>query len=193
MRILIDLDSTIADTLPHWIERINKIGGIAATVDDVVKWDIADCHPISQVDKKFIFRILQDRKWLLSMPPIPGAIEAVERLNKQHEIFVVTARHGSVSIPASQEWIKTHLPFLDHKLQVVYLYHKHILVGDVLIDDKGDNLKLFTDTHSKSIAMGLAYKHNLAYASDRISLHNSWADIENAVKAFEERSVKSNS
>ena len=66
---------------------------------------------------------------------IDGAIEAVAKLNADHEVFIA-------STPPwlrpevwghKREWIGEHFP--DLKRQIILTHRKDLLIGDILIDD----------------------------------------------------------
>ena len=66
---------------------------------------------------------------------IEGAIEAVAKLNADHEVFIA-------STPPwlrpevwghKREWIGEHFPYLARK--IVLTHRKDLLIGDILIDD----------------------------------------------------------
>ena len=69
------------------------------------------------------------------LPVIDGAIEAVAKLNADHEVFIA-------STPPwlrpevwghKREWIGEHFPYL--KRRIILTHRKDLLIGDILIDD----------------------------------------------------------
>tara|TARA_R110002020_G_scaffold281863_1_gene497528 strand:- start:836 stop:1285 length:450 start_codon:yes stop_codon:yes gene_type:complete len=66
---------------------------------------------------------------------VDGAIEAVAKLNTDHEVFIA-------STPPwlrpevwghKREWIEEHFPYLKRK--IILTHRKDLLIGDILIDD----------------------------------------------------------
>ena len=76
-------------------------------------------------------------KWVdyRNLDVIEGAIEAVAKLNADHEVFIA-------STPPwlrpevwghKREWIGEHFPYLARK--IILTHRKDLLIGDILIDD----------------------------------------------------------
>jgi 5'(3')-deoxyribonucleotidase len=161
LRILVDIDSIVADTLPYWLDRIGKDTGVYAKVEDITLWDMAKCPPLTQVDPRSIFGVLQDPGFIENIPPISGAANVLELLkNDGHEIYLVTARHGPVSMPETLNWIRKHLPFLSAEKQVVFLYDKNLIPADIIIDDKAETVEKYVASHPKAWGMAIEYPYN---------------------------------
>lgn len=78
------------------------------------------------------------------IPPIDGAIEAVQLLNKSFDIYICSTVPWKNTSGASGKiaWIKKHFgegkenPFYK---KVILTHNKHLNVGDYLIDDRPKN------------------------------------------------------
>ena len=66
---------------------------------------------------------------------IPGAGEALRRLNHDFDIFIATTPPWSRPDVwgEKREWIGEHFPWLKRK--IIYTHRKDLLIGDILIDD----------------------------------------------------------
>ena len=91
-----------------------------------------------------------ERKYVLSKgffrtaPVMEGSIAAIELLNQQYDLFVVSAAmEFPLSLPEKLEWLGEHFPFLTWK-QFVFCGSKTIVKGDIMIDDYFKNLDYFT-------------------------------------------------
>ena len=71
------------------------------------------------------------------MQPMPGAIEAVRRLNEIYDCYILsTAPWGNPSAWSDKViWITRYLDDVFHKKMVI-THCKHLCKGDVLIDDR---------------------------------------------------------
>ena len=71
----------------------------------------------------------------LHLDIIPGAEEAVEYLNKHHEVFIASTPPWSrIQCWADKRaWLEQWFPDLKRKL--ILTHRKDLLIGDVLIDD----------------------------------------------------------
>ena len=66
---------------------------------------------------------------------IPGAQDALIRLNQDFDIFIATTPPWSRPDvwTHKREWIEEHFPWLRRK--IIYTHRKDLLIGDILIDD----------------------------------------------------------
>lgn len=67
MKILIDMDGIVCNTLPFWLKKIaektydrtDPSKQIVAQVEDIKLWDMMKCPPLDKADPKLVFGILQ--------------------------------------------------------------------------------------------------------------------------------------
>jgi len=169
LRILIDIDSVVADTLPYWLDRIGKDTGVYAKIEDITLWEMSKCPPLNQLTPKQIFGVLQDPGFIENVPPMPGVAEALKKLMDQgHEIYLLTARHGPVSMPETLTWVKKNLPFLNPEKQIIFCYDKNLIQGDIIIDDKAETLEKYLASHPRSLAFKIIYPYNASLMHDRL-------------------------
>ena len=110
MRIFIDMDGVIAD--------FEKAAESAALEKGVLK--------LSRPDLFVNYRTLS---------VIDGAIEAVAKLNADHEVFIASTPPWTRPEVwgHKREWIGEHFP--DLKRKIILTHRKDLLIGDILIDD----------------------------------------------------------
>ena len=109
-RIFIDMDGVIAD--------FESAAEAEALVKGVTK--------LSRPDLFVIYRALG---------VIDGAIEAVAKLNADHEVFIASTPPWTRPEVwgHKREWIGEHFPYL--KRRIILTHRKDLLIGDILIDD----------------------------------------------------------
>ena len=66
---------------------------------------------------------------------VPGARDALIRLNQDFDIFIATTPPWSRPDvwTHKREWLAEHFPWLKRKL--IFTHRKDLLIGDILIDD----------------------------------------------------------
>jgi len=66
---------------------------------------------------------------------IDGAIEAVAKLNADHDVFIASTPPWTRPEVwgHKREWIGEHFPYLKRK--IILTHRKDLLIGDILIDD----------------------------------------------------------
>ena len=74
------------------------------------------------------------------MDPMPGAIDAVERLVKKYDVFILsTAPWNNPSAWSDKlEWVKKYFGEVLFK-RLIISHRKDLLKGDYLVDDRGKN------------------------------------------------------
>ena len=74
------------------------------------------------------------------MEPMPGALEAVERISKKYDVFILsTAPWGNPSAWSDKLlWVKKHFGEVFYK-RLILTHRKDLVKGDYLIDDRGKN------------------------------------------------------
>ena len=70
-----------------------------------------------------------------TLPVMEGAIESVDKLNADHEVFIASTPPWTRPEVwgHKREWLEEHFPYLKRKL--ILTHRKDLLIGDVLIDD----------------------------------------------------------
>jgi len=81
------------------------------------------------------------------MAPMPGAIEAVEKLAKVFDVYILSTApwNNPSSWSDKLKWVKKYFPETFYK-RLILSHHKDLLQGDFLIDDR--------DRHGTKTFMG---------------------------------------
>lgn len=74
------------------------------------------------------------------MSPMPGAIDAVHKLQEKYDVYILTTAPWKNPSAWSDKvkWVTEHLDDVFHKRMVI-THCKHLCEGDYLIDDRGKN------------------------------------------------------
>jgi len=173
LRILIDIDGIVADTLPHWLRRISTKYGVTAQMSDITQYDLTKCPPLNYIKPEHIFDVLQDPGFTVTVPMMEGAPNVLKNLMSDgHEVYLVTARSGATHIAETFEFLKMRLPFIDTRKQLIFLYDKHLLPADVIIDDQAATLVKYKTWHPNALALGIKYLYN-----EHLELRGSETDV----------------
>jgi 5'(3')-deoxyribonucleotidase len=141
MRIFLDMDGVIVDLMAGWMPYLNLTTGKDLKVEDVNMWGLEKVYgiPFSKIRKP-----LHRASFWEDLPPYPGAVEFVRELhNSGHEVYISTAPFPSDKCMWGKKmWVEDHLPFLPAS-RLCILHDKHLLQGDMMVDDKPENLAKF--------------------------------------------------
>jgi len=174
MIILIDMDDTIEQLSLGWINYLNDRYGTHTAFEDHNHWNMSLAFPT--LTREQVYAALDDEALWSYVKPIPGAPETLKRLTDEgHKIYIVTAS-GYTRIAAKMDQVLfRYFPFIGWE-QVIITQNKHLIAGDVLIDDGVHNLQggnyrkiLFharynADFDEKSVGAVRVYNWDEAYA-----------------------------
>lgn len=135
--ILVDVDSTVADLMTEWLRRYNIDYRDNLSAEHITDWDMTQF--VKREAK--IYDYLKLPSLYHSVNPIKGAKKGVDYL-REMGWRVVFVSAGLWNANKKFEWLKKH-GFLASEKDFVVAYDKSLVQGDVLIDDKIDNIKDF--------------------------------------------------
>ncbi|WP_255367868.1 5'-3'-deoxyribonucleotidase [Psychrobacillus sp. OK032] len=144
--------------------------------DCQTKYTLANLHGklLTELDQRFHEKVndyLAEESFFLNLDVMEGSQEALRRLSKQYDIFIVTA---AMEFPASlapkYQWLKKHFPFLNEK-HFVFCGDKSIICADYLIDDTPKNLDTF-----KGEGLLFSAPHNVN--NNAYVRLNNWKEVE---------------
>ena len=140
MRIAVDLDGVLADTMVTWCRILNSKRSMNVTVDSLVKWRAWE---IAHVSKDEFYRIL-DKSWYEweNIPPTEEDLgRQVGRLNQFGLVDIVTGR-SKETIRFARSWLKKYEIRYDSFVRTQSTNAKAELDYDLFIDDSPDLMPL---------------------------------------------------
>jgi 5'(3')-deoxyribonucleotidase len=152
LKIAVDLDGVLAESMLVWCERANKEFGTHLRMEDLDSWSWWKRYPISKDD---FYRIL-DESWdeWPEIPPTEAKIaEKVARIEKFGDLDIVTGR-SKRTVEAAKSWVDNQKVRYRHFVRVLGWRDKVLLDYDVYIDDAPDLMPLIS--HNPS-AWGVLY------------------------------------
>lgn len=141
MRILIDMDDVMADAVERFFEWYERDFGVRYTREDIHGKKLYDIVPPEH--QQIVKSYPHQPGFFKDLPVMENAKEVIEALNKVHEIYIVSAAmEFKYSFTDKYEWLDKHFPFIHWKRRI-FCGNKHLVKGDVLIDDHDFNLSVF--------------------------------------------------
>lgn len=170
MVILVDMDDTLTTLGKPWIDYLNETYGTSVKMEDIDSWSIHKFFP--EIPVNLVYKALSEPDIWRNINPLPGAIEAIKKLQKEHDVYVVTSAQAD-SIPYKEKALLKYFKTLNHK-HIIYTQNKQMIKGDILIDDGPHNLKGFNGTK-----ILFDKWHNKSFDEKSIKAHRaySWHDI----------------
>lgn len=141
MRIFVDMDEVIADTYGAHIEIYNAEHNGNLTAEKCAGKEV--WHMVPEVHQSSVHKHAFRRGFFRDLKPIADSKIVLEQLASKHEIYIASAAmQFPNSLEEKSEWLDEHFPFIPWQHRIL-CGHKHILIGDLLIDDRSYNLEHF--------------------------------------------------
>ncbi len=171
---LIDVDGPLADFHGRAKDHINLKFGLNVTNDDFVTWDVTAVLP-TQAMKDTMNADIAMPGFASSLQPAPGAQEAIEELRSISKVLFVTTPHPEsfTWMRERQDWLAKHFGAKPH--DVIHIFDKSHVLGDLFIDDKPHNVEVWQKRHPQ--AVGLLW--DMLYNRDvnHLTRVNSWEAV----------------
>ncbi len=157
-RIIVDMDGILADFIGGLRDSVARYG---ATIDEEKITDFFKIEDgVSRPLPVSIKSLFHQKGFFRYLPVLPGAQSALKTLSEEgHEVIIATTPAAPSSAFEKIEWFAEHFDFLDQKSLVV-IHKKHLLRGDVLIDDGTHNAVGFLEANPDAFVTTLAYAYN---------------------------------
>ncbi len=168
MTLFVDMDEVIADTYCAHVDRYNLEYKASLTVKEChgsEVWQIVPAEHQESVRKHAC-----TDGFFRALVPIRDSQRVLEELVAKFEVYIASAAmQFPNSLLEKSEWLDEFFPFIPWENRIL-CGHKHILRGDILIDDRSYNLERF---QGRSILFTSPHNiHTVGYERA-----DSWADI----------------
>jgi len=185
LRIAVDLDGVLAETMEAWCKRANEFLGTSFKLADLDTW--ASWRKLG-ITKEQFFQFL-DEAWddWESIPPTePRLAEKVRKLARSGQIDVVTGR-SKESVTASKSWLAEHKIPYQRFVRVPGWKDKILLNYDVYIDDAPELMPLISRNPKMSGILYTRPWNTNVPDIPRIFRVQNWTEIPKLVERISER------
>ncbi len=188
MRVGVDIDGVLADSLPLWVEEMNSYFKKTRQLKDIRLFDLGTVYDVTE-QEVLHFMEIKGRELMIKPPPMEGASFYLKKLKKQHEIYIVTARDPCYE-EETRWWLQKHGLLFDDLL----LLGSHAKQGACLECKLG---VLIEDTLEVSLRVSAAgvpvilldAPYNRSPLPKLITRQHSWADIYQALTVAPEQTA----
>ncbi|HHU85417.1 MAG: 5' nucleotidase, NT5C type [Pelotomaculaceae bacterium] len=110
MRIGVDIDGVLADSLSLWINELNSYFKKNKRVEQIRLLDICETYEVTPQELSGF--LARRGRYLMTRPePITGASQYLGMIKKQHDVYIVTARDERYR-QETMDWLsKYNLPY----------------------------------------------------------------------------------
>lgn len=178
--ILIDVDGVIANFLGETIYRLNYCMGLPVpySESDWPAWSILEV--LSPEVQTAAREIWHESGFAYSIPAYFGAIDGVKRMATIADVYFVTSplKNSQTWAFDRERWLKYWFGD-DLGSHVIHTHHKHMVRGDMLIDDKPSHVEEFLETGRTARLFRRSYNDGLTlpYVNDWNEVYDDVDDL----------------
>jgi 5'(3')-deoxyribonucleotidase len=149
--VLLDVDGVLGNFIEANLRTLRSLG-VERCHDDVTTYDLEHCLRLDDTT-----RALMEFRWGLpgfcaSIPPYPGAQDAVDRLRTVADVYALTAPMFTATWQHERtEWLVEHFGF--RRKDVISTHAKHLVRGDVFVDDKPSHVEAWQAAHPGGVGI----------------------------------------
>ena len=159
MRVLCDLDGVIYDWVRTYLRLYREWSGEGLPAGFRYQWHFMDQLPNAKV------RAAVESSHVLwtEGDACPGSIEGLRALYSTHDTYIAThpGSRPDIAVPGKVQWLTRNAPWFDLD-RLICIKHKHMLRGDVLIEDRLRNLVSWKTVNPQGIALLMVRPWNVA-------------------------------
>lgn len=175
MRVLLDVDGIIADFAGAAAVLMSTVTGRTITVQDIIHWEVTeilDEHHLRDACKEAMLQ----PGFCSSIEAYEDSLAAVEKLSEVAEVFYVTA-----PMHKNPTWMPERVAWLERVLNadprhIIFAYKKHIVDGDVFVDDHPGNVESWLEHHPSKTALLWTRPYNASH-SPHLRRVTSWMEV----------------
>lgn len=182
--LLVDMDDTIDELLPAWVQWLNEKFGTNVTPKEITEWKISTFFPT--LSERDVYSPLYNNRFWKTVKPKKDAIKYLQQLtDKGFSIYICTNSIYSTIKVKLDCVLSRYFPFIPRK-NVITIANKQLLTGDILIDDGIHNL-----IGGKYAKFLMTAPHNAEYnaaANGMIRVH-SWQETYEKIIEYADRNL----
>lgn len=176
-RVLLDCDGVLSAFVDGWLKLINAAWGTGYRVGDATDWDVLSALGIDPLDRPAAKKLIAVCPgFAAKLDVLPGAPAAVAQLREIAEVYIVTSPWNSnpTWTHDREMWLERHFG-IPHA-RVIHTSAKHLIAGDVLVDDKTSTCEAWRTAWPNGVAVQWSTPHNARDLWDGPST-SDWAHL----------------
>jgi 5'(3')-deoxyribonucleotidase len=160
--VLLDCDGVLSDFVSAVLDLVHELCGPRYQPHDVTCFDLAKSLGLTDEERARVFGAITSRPgFARELAVYPDAIAGVAALRAVADVYIVTSPWNSnpTWTHDREAWLREHFG-IPHS-HVIHTSAKHLVAGDVLVDDKTSTLVEWQAAHPRGVAVQWQTPHNL--------------------------------
>jgi 5'(3')-deoxyribonucleotidase len=182
-KILLDCDGVICDFVKSALDLIARETGSTRFHHEVVEWDIFAALGVKHLEP-LLYDATNSGGFCENLALIDGSKDGVEMLRRHGDIVIVTSPLDARNwVYERAMWLKNHFGF--SKKEMIFTAAKHMVWGDVLIDDSDRNLREWKEYHPEGCALlwDCPWNRHAGSESNGVIRVSNWHDVNKILEA----------
>lgn len=173
-KVLLDVDGVLAAFHVKALAEINDKYGTKLDINTFPSWHITEGMPPKMQQE--VHDSWRTEGWCLGIPVFESSVMAVQKLREVADVYFLTAQ--MIDSPywmwERTQWLKQHFQAQD--ADIIFTLSKQMVMGDVLVDDKPENIQHWSEAHPTKTALlwDQSYNRHFDYPL-RVSL---WEEVQ---------------
>jgi 5'(3')-deoxyribonucleotidase len=158
--VLLDCDGVLADFIGGVLEIVEHTLGLAYKHEDVDRFDFCAALSLAQHEARAVKSSISTRGFCSSLVPYDGAKRGVAALEEIADVYIVTSPWDSCETWEHERkaWLYRH--FKIPSSRVIHTSAKHLVCGDVFVDDKTSAVAAWREAWRFATAVRWNTPHN---------------------------------
>ena len=176
IRVLLDVDGVLADFVGSVLPIASKLLGRDVSRYEITSYSLEESLGMTPEQvRAMCCEIDLASSWCRNLAPCPGAIEGYAELASIADVYIVTSPWNSrpTWTYEREAWLRHYFGITPR--QVIHTSAKHLVRGDVLIDDKTSTLEAWSNEHC-GLPIQWATPHNRRDLWTGVCT-SSWGDL----------------
>lgn len=135
LKLIIDSDSVLAQTVNHLLELYNEEYDLDFKLEDVTDFNVSNVQAKNTDMQKYF----EQRGFFYDLKPVEGAQEYINKLIEDgHDVVVATASLVT-AYEDKYRWLQKYFPNIK-KENIIMAVRKDLIKGDIMLDDGLHNI-----------------------------------------------------
>ena len=175
LTILCDIDGVVNDLVEKVIAAYNKKYNDNINVNDITEYNV---QQFLKPECKNVWMEFCTDELLSTLEPTQDSLEVITELMGKHDFYFLS-RTFPAHVKAKDQWLREKFPLYTDKM-LITCANKHLVHGDILIDDYLDNL-------NENVKLNLIFDkpwNQAKIKSPNIKRVYSWNDIKAIIDSY---------
>lgn len=171
--VLLDCDGVLSDFIGGVLDLVHFVTDRKHTHEDVDQFDFCAALKLTTDEARAVKSMIENVGFCAGLKPFPKAVSGVAALESIADVYILTSPWNSNPrwTYEREQWLKDHFGIPCSR--VLHGSAKHLIRGDVFVDDRTSAVRQWKESNPDGIAVQWQTLHNRGESWNRAST-NDW-------------------